>query len=246
MPSSFRTRFRIGSGRSRNWLVFGRLRRRRHSKQAASTELRQTAARLGGGVSGQQRATGRCGSSRSTTSSSGRSAGISSCCSARWRVVLLIACANIANLLLARAASRAARDGAARRARRLARAAGDANCLSESVILALAGGALGLCRRRVMTDGMLTLCPTCRARRRSRPDRHASWRSPQRSRSLTAILFGLLPALRTSRPNLRGTLNEALAAARAAPPAGCARVWSCASWRSRWCCLSAPDCSRRA
>jgi putative ABC transport system permease protein len=120
--------------------------------------------------------------------------------------VLLIACANIANLLLTRASSRQ-REMAVRAALGASRARLLRQLLIESFVIAGVGGTLGLVLGAVLTDGMLSLVPNLPRLERVAPDATVV--------AFTALLalatgftFGILPALRTSRPDLQSSLNE--------------------------------------
>ncbi len=122
-------------------------------------------------------------------------------------VVLLISCANVANLLLARAAARAKEIsirttlGASRR--RLLR-----QLLTESVLLALSGGALGILLAFAAVPSLLALSP---------PDIREFKQIGINWEILTfslvasvvcGIAFGLLPALQSLRSNPNDFLKE--------------------------------------
>jgi predicted permease len=120
--------------------------------------------------------------------------------------VLLIACANIANLLLARAANRAA-EMAVRLSIGASRGQLVRQLLLESCLLALLGGAAGLLVARWTLHGIAALLP---------PDVNQSLAFELDSTALlfaaglsiaTGVLFGLFPALHSTRPDLVSTLK---------------------------------------
>jgi predicted permease len=121
--------------------------------------------------------------------------------------VLLIACVNVANLLLARSTGRT-REFAIRAALGAGRGRLIGQLLTESILLALAGGALGLLLAQWATRALLILLPTELPRAGEiRLDAHVLIFTAVIS-LLAGILFGLAPALKTSHLCLHETLKE--------------------------------------
>jgi predicted permease len=121
--------------------------------------------------------------------------------------VLLIACVNVANLLLARSTGRN-REFAIRAALGASQSRIIRQLLTESVLLAMFGGALGLLLASWGTRAALAALPSALPRA---GDVRLDPRVLLFTLAITlvaGILFGLAPALRTSHPDLHGTLKE--------------------------------------
>jgi putative ABC transport system permease protein len=126
-------------------------------------------------------------------------------------LVLLICCANVANLLLVRATVRK-REFAIRSAMGAARARIVRQLLTESVLLSVTGGVLGLTLGFLGVHALLAVSPA--GLPRIGEDGSAiglDWRVLGFTLAvslLTGILFGLFPAFTASRTDLNSTLKE--------------------------------------
>jgi predicted permease len=123
-------------------------------------------------------------------------------------LVLLIACANVANLLIARGFARQ-KEIAVRLSLGASRWQLVKQLLVESLVLSIIGGAAGLVLAVVLTRGLLALIPS--------PGQPLLIDASPDLRILgftlflsvaTGIVFGLLPALRASRPDPWSTLKD--------------------------------------
>ena len=126
-------------------------------------------------------------------------------------LVLLIACANVANLLLVHATGRR-REFAIRAAMGAGRRRIVLQLLTESVLLSLTGGVLGLALGYVGLRGLLAVSPGDIPRIGEHGEAVAlDWRVLVFTLGVsvaTGVLFGLFPAIGASRPDLNSTLKE--------------------------------------
>jgi predicted permease len=123
-------------------------------------------------------------------------------------LVLLIACGNLASLLTARAAARQ-REIAVRLAIGSSRSRMIRQLVTESVILAAAGGVLGVAIASAMVKALLAFLPATLTGYTisARPDLRMLAFTFAAS-LLTGIAFGLVPALQATNPNIAGTLKD--------------------------------------
>jgi len=154
--------------------------------------------------------------------------------------VLLISCVNVANLLLARAASRG-REVAIRTSMGATRWRVVRQLLTESVLLSLSGGILGLLLAQA------ALAPLLKLSAGSLPqaftvglDRWVLFFTIGVSLA-TGIFFGIVPALRTAKLDLRETLNESSRGStwRWSAPS---QLFALAGSSSRFSARSSPHC----
>jgi putative ABC transport system permease protein len=127
-------------------------------------------------------------------------------------LVLLIACANVANLLIARGFMRQ-KEIAVRLSLGASRGHLVRQLLVESLVLSVVGGVLGIGLAVALTRGLLAFAPT-----NGQPMMIQAWPD---ARILaftllltfaTGVIFGLLPALRASRPDPWTTLKDTVGA----------------------------------
>src|SRR5262249_22192207 len=122
--------------------------------------------------------------------------------------VLLIACANVANLLLMRAASRQ-QELAVRTALGAGRGRLIRQLLTESVIISVAGGAVGVLLAAWAVPALLALAPGGRApHRREIPIVGLVFAFPCAVSLFTGIVFGLVRAFGAARHELRESLSQ--------------------------------------
>jgi predicted permease len=122
-------------------------------------------------------------------------------------LILLIACANVANLMLARAAGReremAVRGALGASSSRLTR-----QLLSESLILGAMAGVAGLVVAAASLRGLVQLLPADTPRLNEIGLHWPVFLFAAAASLMTGFIFGLIPALKMASPNLQGMLGS--------------------------------------
>ena len=136
--------------------------------------------------------------------------------------VLLIACANVANLLLAKSGSRG-REIAVRLALGASRCQLVRQLITESILMALAGGALGLALASAGMGSLLAMAPSTLPRVGDIRLDARIFAFTFAVSLLTGVLFGLAPAIYATRTNLSETLKEGEGRASAGGRRSCLR-----------------------
>ncbi|MBI4902377.1 MAG: ABC transporter permease [Acidobacteria bacterium] len=125
-------------------------------------------------------------------------------------LVLLIACANVANLLIARAFARQ-KEIAVRLSIGASRGQLVRQLLVESMVLSFIGGVLGVGLAVLLTKGMLAFVPAEGNPLLIQPNPDTRILGFTLGLTfLTGLIFGVVPALRASRPDLWTTLKDAM------------------------------------
>jgi putative ABC transport system permease protein len=121
--------------------------------------------------------------------------------------VLLIACANVANLLLARSAARQ-KEIAIRAAMGASRMRVLRQMLTESILLSAIGGVAGLVLSVWLTDLMMSMLPEGAPRLEQIGIDYRVLTFALGVSALTGILFGIVPALQASKLDVTSALKE--------------------------------------
>ncbi len=162
-------------------------------------------------------------------------------------IVLLIACANVANLWLARASVQQ-RDAAVRAALGASRGRLVQRVLIESLVVSVAGTIAGLALAWVCVRVLSAALPESLARVAAIGIDARALTVAGIAALVTGLVSGVAPALQGSSPALSTALTESARSGGTSRGmvAALARCWS--SPRSRWpsCCWSAPPCSSAA
>ena len=122
-------------------------------------------------------------------------------------LVLLIACANVANLLLARSAARQ-KEIAIRAAMGASRTRVVRQMLTESILLSAIGGIAGLFLSIWLTDVLMSMLPEGAPRLEHIGIDYRVLTFALGISALTGILFGIVPALQASKLDVTSALKE--------------------------------------